>query len=32
MFRYAILMADDKVPLNFVTDNKWGTVDDNVLH
>ena len=32
MFRYALLMADDKKVPNMVTTKKWGTVDDNTLH
>ena len=32
MFRYALLMADDKLPPNMITTPKWGTVDDNTLH
>ncbi len=32
MFRYALLMADDKIAPKMVTTNKWGTVDDNTLH
>ena len=32
MFRYAILMTDDKLPKIMITDKKWGTVDDNILH
>jgi hypothetical protein len=32
MFRYALLMVDDKIAPNMVTTQKWGTVDDNALH
>jgi len=31
-FRYAILMADDKIEPNIITSEKWGSVDDNTLH
>jgi len=32
IFRNLILMVNDKIEKNMVTDGKWGTLDDNVLH
>jgi len=31
-FRYGILMADDYIEQNMVKTDKWGEIDDNMLH